>query len=744
MSGLFARTGGGHVALDDRLDEVAGVFEKETPVSTTALERLSRSITPDTYAPGARPYLEPNRPVIREQMNPLRRRHPDWPEEWYVRVPGTPFTWSAKEVRDGTAPVIQAFPSADEAEVFATQKWRERWNLRDEAQIEVRRERVFPVLAQRPDEIQAFERFTQASGGLGDVTLVTKGALLDAMSPAGKTVTDWDLAEERQLRNLEAFERHVHPALHREDPRGPEPRLTPEGSERVASFVHDARALWTESRDQHGPGGRTFRASLSQAVEVLQNNTLGAIDGGFDRGPTEFLKAMRAVEQAGHALPGTDFQKHLTQLSEKTLGLRSDAAGLYTVGTIPHGTIEDLETGYHPLTADLPALAGDHSLWGATRLPSGNFALWRGRPDADGNLVPSAVIKGTFRDVRSMQYLTEGQPVTIVSDPAAVELWKRQAAPVEIARHMTPKKEVVEKVPEPDRPTTRYTYHLAPFGKTAVVFMRDRWGLVDDQPCTLRDGRLVPMESGGFEKPVALGGESFWERFSRAKEKWPSIDAKDLPPEVGRALSALKITPEPAGPKDLLWHVSPVSQGKPWTAVAWAREVTPEGSFLRTLGTAENHISRFAGDTPREAVTKGIDALRGQGLAADGTRALPVEVFAKAEKEHLRLQAEEATRRERRMAQEDPFEVLGRVSQSQAQRALRSVTDWAQPAARIAAVGLTPRDAHDLWGTDVEDAKRMFQTAESDLRRHFAENPEVKFTERRDLAPKGPSLSLSR
>lgn len=731
------------MALNDHLDEVAGVFEKEAPVDTLALERLSRSVSPDTYAPGARPYLEPNRPVIREQMNPLRRRHPDWPEEWYVRVPGTVYTWSAKEVGDGE-PVIKAFPSADQAEEFAAAKWRERWQLSEESQIEVRRERVFPVLAQRPDEVRAFETFTRDHGGLGDVTLVTKGAPLDTTSLSGQTSTDWDLAEERQLKNIEAFERHVHPALHREDPRGPEPRLTPEGSERVAAFVHDARALWEESRDLHGPAGKTFRATLSQAVQVLQNNTYGAIDGGFDRGPTEFLKAMRAAEQVGKRLPGTDFQKHLTALSDRTIGLRSDAAGLYTVGTVPHGTVEDLESGYHPLTANLMSMAGEDSLWGATRLPSGNFALWRGRPDADGNLVPAAVIKGTFRDVRSMQYLTEGQPVTIVSDPAAIELWKRQASPVEIARHMTPKAEVIEKVPEPDRPTTRYTYHLAPFGKTAVVFTRDRWGLVDDQPCTLRDGKLVPMESGAFEKPVALGGESFAERFSRAKEKWPGIGALDLPPAVAKALSALRITPEAAGPRDLLWHVTPVSQEKPWTAVAWAREATADGSVLRTLGTGESHISRFVGDAPKDAVKVGIEALRSQGLAADGTRTLPVEVFAKAEKEHLRLQAEEATRRERLTAQEDPFEVLGRVSKTEAQKALRSVSDWAQPAARIAAVGLTPRDAHDLWGTDLEDAKRMFQKAETDLRRHFQENPEARFTEHRDLAPKGPSLSLSR
>jgi len=85
---------------------------------------------PETEA--AQPYLERHRPIIQAQLNPVRRQHPDWPEEWYIHVPGTALTWSPRAAaRAGyPRPQIRAFPSAAEAEAAAQAAWREHWTER--------------------------------------------------------------------------------------------------------------------------------------------------------------------------------------------------------------------------------------------------------------------------------------------------------------------------------------------------------------------------------------------------------------------------------------------------------------------------------------------------------------------------------------------------------------------------------------------------------------------------------------
>ncbi|MCY0884704.1 MAG: hypothetical protein OWV35_02320 [Firmicutes bacterium] len=116
---------------------------------------------PETVSP---PYQERNRPVVRQQLNPLRRRHPEWPEEWYVRVPGTVYTWAAAEIRrlqrDQVPYRLEARPTVQEAEAFAQEQWRRHWLavqagrqhagyparwLTPDAVINPRRERVFTV-----------------------------------------------------------------------------------------------------------------------------------------------------------------------------------------------------------------------------------------------------------------------------------------------------------------------------------------------------------------------------------------------------------------------------------------------------------------------------------------------------------------------------------------------------------------------------------------------------------------------
>jgi hypothetical protein len=87
-------------------EDPADVDEPLAPEEEVALEALDAALDAQaaaaTSSPAARvikqpadhpAYREVNRPVVRAQWNPRYHRHPDWPEEWYARVPGTPLSW---------------------------------------------------------------------------------------------------------------------------------------------------------------------------------------------------------------------------------------------------------------------------------------------------------------------------------------------------------------------------------------------------------------------------------------------------------------------------------------------------------------------------------------------------------------------------------------------------------------------------------------------------------------------------
>ncbi len=80
-------------------------------------------------AAGLAPWSARSRPLIQAQLNPHHRRHPDWPEEWYIHVPDTGVTWLPRAAARAGYPRIQlrAFPSAAEAEAAAQAEWRRHW-----------------------------------------------------------------------------------------------------------------------------------------------------------------------------------------------------------------------------------------------------------------------------------------------------------------------------------------------------------------------------------------------------------------------------------------------------------------------------------------------------------------------------------------------------------------------------------------------------------------------------------------
>ena len=77
--------------------------------------------------PGRDPYHPARRPHVRGQFNPARRLHPDWPEEWYVRVPGTRVTWRPADVPARERLELHAFPTPEAAAADAVHVWREHW-----------------------------------------------------------------------------------------------------------------------------------------------------------------------------------------------------------------------------------------------------------------------------------------------------------------------------------------------------------------------------------------------------------------------------------------------------------------------------------------------------------------------------------------------------------------------------------------------------------------------------------------
>ncbi len=88
-----------------------------------------RDLVAEGEAAGLAPWSARSRPLIQAQLNPRYRQHLDWPEEWYIHVPGTGVTWRPRAAARAGYPRIQlrAFPSAAEAEAAAQAEWRRYW-----------------------------------------------------------------------------------------------------------------------------------------------------------------------------------------------------------------------------------------------------------------------------------------------------------------------------------------------------------------------------------------------------------------------------------------------------------------------------------------------------------------------------------------------------------------------------------------------------------------------------------------
>lgn len=104
------------------------------------------------------PYHPANRPVVRQQCNPLMipPRYRDWAEVWFVGVPGTPYHWVRRHVPPGTTLEVIAYPSQEEAIQHAQELWQQVWQFKPLSQdaqelwkngimVSPRVERIFTV-----------------------------------------------------------------------------------------------------------------------------------------------------------------------------------------------------------------------------------------------------------------------------------------------------------------------------------------------------------------------------------------------------------------------------------------------------------------------------------------------------------------------------------------------------------------------------------------------------------------------
>lgn len=146
------------------------------------------------------PYHPSHQPLVQRQLNPARRLHPDWPEEWYVHVPTSAVTWIRKAVPPGERMQVHAFPSEPEAIADAQAVWARHWSERA-AREPAGRKRIAPPQSNRPVPVESRGAFTVTPDELEALTpeqlvavsgpntfLHIKGPKPDPMALASPTV----------------------------------------------------------------------------------------------------------------------------------------------------------------------------------------------------------------------------------------------------------------------------------------------------------------------------------------------------------------------------------------------------------------------------------------------------------------------------------------------------------------------------------------------------------------------------
>lgn len=753
-------------------------------IDIESIERLGRQLVGNWYARSpdesknrdeyVAPYAMRFRPSVREQLNPLRRRHPEWPTEWYVRVPGSTVTWNPRDLEvwglDGK-PLFKAFPDRREAEEYAQSLWRRVWGSKrvgKDAVIEVTRERVFPVDMRRVGEYEQLTRWLSSHGG----ERIPQGVVVvyrntEVGFPSGSlSRPDLEREEERLhwLSERSSPEAKQRTNASKYDVHFDESELARAGP---GTFVTEARRIWRQAKSlaQGDSRAKTACASLQAAVIAATRNLdadvrdAREVNGGPGRGraverePWEFVNAVeRAQEIAARELVfdpplqgewrvvARDLRLDVDRWGDHALAFRSRSVGLYNAGLLDDAVVDSLrDGGYQSIAVDhRPEGADDRRIVAATRLPAGRFIKWEARTtDLLGGLHPVSVSKPLFNSLDEVREAADGLPVTVVDSKEAVERWKAKVRNPRLADYATrePDGHAPVKVPEPapKAPEDRWHFGIAPFGGgRAVLFASDGWG-VEDKPLLVTENpdtrALVPLRKGGSSQPVILSGGSFADLVAEAQARWPEakVEAADLPRSVAHTLAKRHAEePKRVSPSDTLWHVAPVGD-RPGVAMAWTYQIAGGADDFRLqpvpLVRQDKSLVRFTGESAREAVRAGYEYMAERGLAADATRRMPRSLLEVAARERIRLEA--AHIRERELRPEEPFEVFSALSGRERRKALDAVPEDARSVVEAASFGLMPREIAPQRGLAVEEVSRQYRTAERALADHFVARPEL-------------------
>lgn len=766
-----------------------------------SIERLGRQLVGDWYARSpdesknrdeyVAPYAMRFRPSVREQLNPLRRRHPEWPAEWYVRVPRSAVTWNPKDLAlwgvNATKPVVKVFPDRREAEDYAQSVWRRVWSRKIDksAVIEVARERVFPVDMRRDGEYERLTRWLSAHGGEHipqGVVVVYRNT--EVGFPSGSlSRPDLEREEERLhwLSERSSPETKTRTNASRYDVHFDESELARAGP---GTFVTEARRIWRQAKalgegdSRARPACRDLQAAVIAAAKRLDTDVRDAreVNGGPGRGrpverePWDFVNAVeRAQEIAARELvfdpplegewrvTARDLRLDVDRWGDHALAFRSRLVGLYNVGLLDDAVVDSLrDGGYQSIVSDhRPESGDDRRIVAATRLPSGRFIKWEARTrDLMDDFHPVSVSKTLFDSLEEVREAAGGLAVTVVDSEEAVERWKARVRDPRLVDYATrePDGPAPVKVPEPapKGPEGRWRFGIAPLGGgRAVLFASDGWG-VETKPALVAEDpdtqALVPLRRDDRSAPVVLSGESFADLVMEAQARWPEarIQAADLPPPVARTLAKVHADePTRVSPRDTLWHVAPVGD-RPGVAMAWTYQIAGTGAdvVLRPVALVrqDKSLVRFTGESAWEAVRAGYEYMAERGLAADATRRMPRSLLEVAARERIRLEAERV--REEELRPENPFEVFRSLSGRERKKALGAVPDGVRPVVEAASLGLMPREIAPQRGLGVEEVSRQYRAAERALAEHFVARPELAEPRVETARTPGPKLGL--
>ena len=219
-------------------------------VAETIRAQDAAEATPD--GPGRDPYHPARRPHVRAQFNPVHRLHPDWPEEWYVRVPGTRVTWRPSEVPRGQRLELHAFPSREAAEADAVTIWRDHWR----AQGKTLSDRATPVIVSEPvytvnvDEVIGPDAWALL-GSLPDGGVLHMKGPRPAAAPSVSPAPAWVAAVQVELGGW-AFVRPGHPPSLLTGTNG-EPLTVWEPTEEDLTKRLPPGLVWAPTRDTEVP-----------------------------------------------------------------------------------------------------------------------------------------------------------------------------------------------------------------------------------------------------------------------------------------------------------------------------------------------------------------------------------------------------------------------------------------------------------------------------------------------------------